>query len=253
MRDLDPVEKVLDGWNVDYEARYYIMQAVEKVVKADDYEQAVKIAAPIIEKSEEQIRLDTTREVNQNYLITKGVEITGLSPFITETIQDNGKELNRTNFIPYVTYNDPGSEDVKMLFNDINGSWFVRINNGPNKLVSRFVVEACLIVDASESGSCRALVVFLKGSTKPLIFWGGIITSTDLRKQTQFQKKGLAMRNRDFYHESFLRALSMCHNVFFLTLPSHAGWNNTPDGKRVFVSAENMIPILSDLFYDVKE
>ena len=248
MRNLDPVEKVLDGWVDNPEAKCYIMNAVKDVLKNNDKEQAVKIAAQIIEQNKNQIRLDTIREVNNNYLVTKGVEITGLSPFITETIQNNGKELNRTNFIPYATYNDSGSEDVKMLFNDINGSWFVRINNGPNKLVSSFVVEACLIVDACASGSCRALVVFLKGSTKPLIFWNGIITSTDLRKQTQFHKKGLAVRNRDYYYESFIRALCMCSNVFFLTLPKHAGWNTTPDGRRVFVSSENMIPVLSDLF-----
>ena len=42
MRNLDPVEKELDGWDINYEARHYIMQAVEKVVKDDDNEQAVK-------------------------------------------------------------------------------------------------------------------------------------------------------------------------------------------------------------------
>lgn len=250
MANLDHVEKTLDSWDVDFEARYQIMQAIENVLKNNDKEQAVKIAAQIMEKEKEQIRHDTIREVNNNSLVTKGVEITGLSPFITETIKNNGQILKRTNFIPYAPYNNPGSEDVKLYFDDINIKWLIRVKNGLPKLVSRFWVEACLIVDASGAGSCRALVVFLKGTTKPLIFWGGVITSKELRNQTQFHKKGLTVRNSDYYYESFIRALCMCSNVFFLTLPKHSGWNTTPDGRRVFVSAENMIPVLSDLFND---
>lgn len=250
MGTLDPVEKVLDGWVDDAEAKYHIMDAVEAVLKNNNQEQAVKIAAQIIEQDKEQIRLDTIREVNSNYLVTKGVEITGLSPFITETININGHILNRTNYIPYSPYNNSGGEDIRLLFDDLNGKWFLRKNNGPSKLVSHFVVEACLIVDASASGSCRALVVFLKGSTKPLIFWSGIITSKELRNQTQYHQRGLSVRNREYYYESFIRALCMCANVFFLTLPQHAGWNTTPEGRRVFVSNENMITVLADLFIE---
>lgn len=248
--DLDPVEKVLDGWDVNVEAKYHIMKAVEKVLNGNDNEQAIKIADQMIEKEKEQIRNDTIREYNNNSLVTKGVEISGMSTFITETISKNGRVLNRTNFIPYVPYNNTGSEDVKLLFNDLNSTWYLRVNNGSNKLVSRFVVEAALIVDAYAPGSCRALVIFLKGGLKPLIFWGGNIEPAAVRKQTQFHQKGLTVRNRDLYYETFIRALCMCNNVFFLTFPNHAGWNTTPDGRKVFVTSENMIPVLSDLFND---
>ncbi|WP_295081715.1 hypothetical protein [Ruminococcus sp.] len=181
------------------------------------------------------------------------MHISKISPFISETISINGVDFNRTNFIPHFIKYDNYSEDVRLYFNDVSAEWLIRVKNGLPKLISRFVVEACLIVDAVGPGSCSALSVFLKGSTKPLIFSEGIITSSDLRKQTQYHQKGLTLRNRDYYYESFIRAICMCNNVFFLTLPKHAGWNNTPDGRRIFVSAENMIPILSDFFYDEKE
>ena len=214
---------------------------------------ATKKAAEMFNSMKAEYHTQTIKECNEMNTAQKVAIISSASPFISETVMKNGQELNRSMIFSTAPINDPVSEEVKLHFDDINYKWLIRKNNGLPKLVSRFFVEAALIVDAYAPGSCRAIVVFLRGGLKPLIFWGGNIEPAAVRIQTQFHQKGLTVRNRDFYHESFLRALCMCPNVFFLTMPKHCGWNTTPDGRRVFVSSENMLPVLADLFYDVKE
>ena len=231
--------KLLDKHNEDLEA----------VSEKKGEEKAVKKFNSI----KAEYRIQAFKEYEEMNTAQKVAIISSASPFISETVMKNGQELNRSMIFSTAPINDPVSEEVKLHFDDINYKWLIRKNNGLPKLVSRFFVDATLIVDAYAPGSCRALVVFLRGGLKPLIFWGGNIEPAAVRIQTQFHQKGLTVRNRDFYHESFLRALCMCPNVFFLTMPKHCGWNTTPDGRRVFVSSENMLPVLADLFYDVKE
>lgn len=231
--------KLLDKHNEDLEA----------VSEKKGEEKAVKKFNSI----KAEYRIQAFKEYEEMNTAQKVAIISSASPFISETVMKNGQELNRSMIFSTAPFNDPVSEEIKIHFDDINYKWLIRKNNGLPKLVSRFFVEAALIVDAYAPGSCRAIVVFLRGGLKPLIFWGGNIEPAAVRKQTQFHQKGLTVRNRDFYHESFLRALCMCPNVFFLTMPKHCGWNTTPDGRRVFVSSENMLPVLADLFYDVKE
>ena len=204
--------------------------------------------AKVLPEIKEKASIEALKQVRAEYRIAEGVKIGGLSPFISETIIVSGEELNRNHFIPDRGINDPLSEDVRLFFDDLTERWLVRIKNGTPKLISHFVVIACLIIDASGPGKCRAFVVFLKGEAKPLIFWKGIIEAAELRKQTQFHKKGLSYARKDLYHESFMRALSMCSSVYFLTLPRHAGWNWTPEGSRIFVDSEMMQPQFEDLF-----
>lgn len=226
-----------------------IMAAIDKSTDSLVNEKTAEVLPEIKEKAS----IEALKRVRAEYRIAEGVKICGLSPFISEAVTDNGEELGRGHFILDKPFYDPLSEDIRLFFDDITERWLVKTKNGNGKLISRFVVTACIIVDASAPGSCRANVIFIKGSPKPLIFWGGTIEPAALRKQTQFHQKGLTVRNRDLYHESFLRALCMCHNVFFLTMPKHCGWNTTPNGERVFVSASNMISVLADLFYEEKE
>lgn len=201
-----------------------------------------------IPEIQEQERENARKLVREEYRLAEGVKVYGLSRFISETVTVNGVELYPNIFIPDRPVDDPISEDVRLYFDDTTEIWLVRVKNGLPKRISRFVVTACLIVDASGPGSCRAYVVFLKGEAKPLIFWEGIIEAAELRKQTQFHKKGLSYARKDLYHESFMRALSMCSSVYFLTLPRHAGWNWTPEGLRIFVDSEMMQPQFEDLF-----
>lgn len=221
-----------------------IMAAINKSADALVNEKIEEFLPVLKEKA----HTDAVRQIRGEYRIAEGLKIYGLSPFISETVTVNGEDLNRNHFIPNRCFNDPLSEDVRLFFDDPYERWIVRVKNGTPKFISRFVVKACLIVDASGPGSCRAYVVFLKGEAKPLIFWKGIIEAAELRKQTQFHKKGLSYARKDLYHESFMRALSMCSSVYFLTLPRHAGWNWTPEGSRFFVDSEMMQPQFEDLF-----
>jgi len=214
---------------------------------------ANQMAQGKLDEMKEELRVEITRDTIKTFLSVKGNEIKRFSPWITERVLADGGELFPSDFIPETIEGDPIHDDVWLYYNDIENKWLLRTKAaGAHKLISRFCVIVVLIVNAYASGCCRALVVFLKGFTKPLIFWEGIISSTELRKQTQFQQKGLTVRNRDYYYESFIRSLSMCKNVFFLTIPSHAGWNVTPDGRRVFVSSSDMIPHLQDLFENME-
>ncbi|WP_303821374.1 hypothetical protein [Ruminococcus flavefaciens] len=234
----------------DLEEIERMKQYADKCVKAEVDARTKQELQNILPEVQKQARDTAVVQVREEELVDKGIAISKLSPFITDRVIINGEELDRTMFIPCTPVIDRSDEEIRLYFDDLHENWLLKRRNVPDKLVSRFVVVACLIVNASGPGSCRAFVVFLKGGGKPLVFWDGIITSTTLRNLTQFHQRGLNIRNKDSYYESFIRALCMCKNVFFLSLPMHAGWNITPEGRRVFVSSENMIPILSDLFFD---
>ena len=220
----------------------------EKRIAENDDAQAKEIVKKQLPEIQEKARANALKQVRKEYRLSKGVKIHDSSPFISETITINGTELNRSHFIPDKVINDPVNEDVKLFFDDQNDRWVVSEKYRLQKPISCFVVVACLIVNASCSGTCMAYVVFLKGEAKPLIFWNGIIDPASLRRQTQFHQKGLSYSRKDLYHESFLRALRMCKVVYFLTLPKHAGWNTTPGGSRIFVHSDMMLPQLNGLF-----
>ncbi len=224
----------------------------KKMLDEYNQEQAAEKVAEMLPAIQEQERENARKLIREEYRLAEGVKIYGLSQFISESVLVNGEELGRGHFILDKPFYDPLSEDIRMFFDDTNDRWLVRVKKGSPKLISRFVVVACLIVDASGPGKCRAFVIFLKGEAKPLIFWDGIIDARNLRRQTQFHQRGLSNGWKDLYHESFLRALSMCKAVSFLTLPRHAGWNATPDGRIIFVSAAMDIPLLGGLFEDGK-
>lgn len=229
------------------------VQAIDKVDKAisqartENLDERIAEQLPAIEKKEHE---KAVIQVRAEYSIATGKTIFKLSPFNSERIYINGLELYRNSFISDRPITDSSFEDTKLYFDDKNERWLLRIKTGSPKLISRFVIVACLIVDASGPGMCRAFIVFLKGEDKPLVFWNGIIDPAELRKHTQFHQKGLSYGRKDLYHESFLRALRMCKAVYFLTLPKHAGWNWTPEGSRVYVDSEMMRPEFEGLFLE---
>ncbi len=222
----------------------YAKGVLDEYKEKDAAEKVNEMLPAIIEREHEKAVI----QVRAEYALADGRRIFGLSPFCSETITVAGEELKRSHFIPDRPVNESISEDNPLYFDDKSDEWRLFVKNGKTKLISRFVVIACLIVDASGPGSCRAYVVFLKGEAKPLFFWDGIIDAPNLRRQTQFHQRGLSYGRKDLYHESFVRALSMCSSVYFLTLPKHAGWNMTPQGLRVFVDSTMMQPEFEDLF-----
>lgn len=232
--DLDEIDKI----------EKYKDKCVEEEV---DKKLQIAIQSKIPEIQEHE-RENAYKNVRSEYRIAEGIKIFDLSPFINETVTVNGEELNRSHFIPKLVFNEPYCEDVKMFFDDYFDTWRVNVKNGISQRISSFVVVGALIINASGPGACRAYVVFLKGESNPLIFWDGNIDSAELCRQTQFHKKGLKYSRKDLYLESFIRALSMCSSVYFLTLPKHAGWNESPDGRLTFVSSQLDVPVLCKLF-----
>ena len=244
-------DEALRQWSyLDAENEYYIRKAHDADVKDEANKIANELAVEKLSEIKKSLELEVTKKAQEAFIAEKGASISKASPFITENVFVNGTMLQRMDFIPNIPTIDPTNEDVFLYYDDIHLRWAVRVKDGRPKIVSRFVVEACLIVNASAPGICLAYLVFLRGRANPLVFWDGIIDPASLRRQTQFLQKGLSYSKKDLYHESFMRALAMCKSVFFLTVPKHAGWNTTLDGRRVFVSNENMISVLSELFND---
>ena len=250
--DADKAEKDLKNIHKYGTANPEEIQRIEEYAqKVREEKQEEAVAAKVSEllpAIQEQERENARKVIREEYRLAEGAKILELSPFISESVTISGKELYPNCFIPDKPFNEPVSEETKLYPDDENDRWLVRVKNGLPKLISRFVVIACLIVDASGPGICRAYVVFLKGEVKPLIFWNGIIDPAELRKQTQFHKKGLSYGTKDLYHQSFLRALRSCKSVYFLSLPKHAGWNIKPDGSMIFVDSAMMKPEFEGLF-----
>ncbi|MBE6877503.1 MAG: hypothetical protein E7496_12495 [Ruminococcus sp.] len=121
--------------------------------------------------------------------------------------------------------------------------------NGNRKFVSNFVVMGVVIVNGTSPGHCKAIVVLLQGKDKPLIFYEGDISPAALRRQTCFFKKGTTI-SREVVCESFIRAVKMCCNVFFLTIPEHSGGNFLEGGVYNYTSALSVIPGLEELYAD---
>lgn len=206
-----------------YDTACILIRDIESEIKARDKQAATEEIAGMMPAVKEAAHNEAVKKVRAEFALADGQRIFGLSAFCSETLTANGLELYYNRFIPDSPVYDPIGEDTRLYFDDQNDKWFVREKNGLSKLISRFVVVGCLIVNASSPGRCQAYVVFLKGRADPLIFWDGIIEPSELRRQTQFHQRGLSYSRKDLYHESFMRALRMCKAVYFLTLPKHAG------------------------------
>ncbi|HOO07909.1 MAG TPA: hypothetical protein PLH83_15705 [Ruminococcus sp.] len=231
------------------------LDVIEKIEEGIERRNQDEIDAKVQQEMEKRLpqlqqleRANACKSVRKEYRLAEGVKFFGLSAFCSETLTANGLELYYNRFIPDSPVYDPIGEDTRLYFDDQNDKWFLREKNGLSKLISRFVVVSCLIVNASGPGKCQAFVVFLKGRADPLIFWDGVIEASELRRQTQFHQRGLSYARKDLYHESFLRALRLCKAVYFLTLPKHAGWNIKPDGSLIFVDSAMMKPEFEGLF-----
>ncbi len=225
--DADKAEKNLQNIHKYGTANPEEIQRIEEYaqkVREEKQEEAVdaKIAEALPEIQERE-RNNAIQQAKAKASQDRGEEIFKLSPFNCVTISVNGEELNQNHFFPTNPVNDPLGDELVLYFDDINERWLVRHHNGIPKIVSRFVIDGCLIINASAPGVCDAYVVFQKGEKKPLVFWNGIIDPAELRRQTQFHKKGLSYARKDLYQESFMRALALCKRVYFLTFPKHPG------------------------------
>lgn len=163
-------ENIEEYGTADIETIDLIKTYADKKVEAEADSKANEKVGELLPAIKEHAYIDAVKQVRSEFIIAEGVRIYGLLPFISETITFNGEQYDRNHFIPDRVINDPVNEEVRLYFDDTNDKWLVNVKNGLPKLISRFVVVACLIVDDSGPGMCRALVIFLKGEAKPLIF-----------------------------------------------------------------------------------
>ncbi len=125
--------------------------------KSEEMEKAVDAkVSELLPAIQEQERENARKVIREEYRLAEGVKIYGLSQFISESVTIDGEELFPNNFIPDRPVNESISEDNPLYFDDKSDEWRLFVKNGKTKLISRFVVIACLIVDASGPGSCRA-------------------------------------------------------------------------------------------------
>ena len=97
---------------------------------------------------------------------------------------------------------------------------------------------------------CYATLVFVKGKSSPLVFFDGDFSEKNIITELELEDKSL--KNK-YVAEAFRRSLMLCPYVFFFPILSHAGWNITPDGLRIFVSSALDVPLLGRLFGDEKK
>lgn len=225
-------------------------QLVEKHKK----ELEVKAAELAKEKAEdlfiaqkEEYRLEVIKEISMANITKKAASISRSSPYITETVFIDEKELSGSEFILDTFRSYPIYEDFQLIYNGYSHEYQLLYKNGKRKFISVFVVIACVIVNATGLGKCRAIVVCLQGVDVPLIFYGGDISPSAIRRQTRFCQKGLKVSS-EVYCASFIEAIRRCANVFFLTIPEHTGRNLLQGGGYDYTSSLSVIPGLEELY-----
>lgn len=233
--DLDVIELIESYADKNVEAKAEVLSEQKAEEKFQD--------------KKEEYCLEIRKEVREEYRINKGVEITRLSPFISESVEVNGRIISRAECVHDIAKRNPLYSEKRLEYNPYNEHWQLIYNSRGPTFVSNVVVTACLIVNATEPGTFYALLVFIKGRSSPLIFIEGNFSTHNIMAQLQLDDTSL---NEKWVAEAFRRSLCMCSYVLFLTLPKHAGWNITPDGSCVFVSSELMFQGLETLFNNKK-
>ena len=225
-------------------------QLVEKHIKeleARSEDLAKEKAEDLFIAQKEEYRLEVIKEINTANIMDKAAEISRSSLYITETVVIDGNELSGSEFILDTFRKGPLYEDVQLIYNEYSREYQLLYRNGKRKFISVFVVVACVIVNATGLGKCRAIVVCLQGVDVPLIFYGGDISPSAIRRQTRFCQKGLKISS-EVYCASFIEAIRRCANVFFLTIPEHTGRNLLQGGGYDYTSSLSVIPGLEELY-----
>lgn len=223
-------------------------QELERLIGKMADERAEEISEKYFNAQKEEYRIEIIQEINAANIKVKAAEISRNSPYITETVFIDGKELHRADFIAETPGRYPLYEDVQLICNS-NYEYQLLYKNGKRKYVSDFVVVACIIVNATGPGCCKAIIVYIRGVETPLIFEGGDISLSELRRQTQFLNNGLNIPG-EVYLASFKQAISKCSNVFFLTIPELPGMNLMQDGRYDYTSSLSVMPGLEKLYSD---
>lgn len=232
----------------------------QKAAELDKYieNEANKLAAEkaeiVLNENKEQYQLEVLKQFQEDGIKKKAMKLSSASPLISDTYNLNGYEFFTDEFIPDSVVTDPIYENNILVKNQYSLE-YQEVNNktGKRSFVWKEDVTLVLICNPISVGKCEAIVVYLNGKEKPLVFPNGEVTLEVFRRQTAFARKGINVSVQKHF-ESFLRSLRECPNKKFLTIPKHAGGVTLPNGVTTYISAESVIPGLEDLFpIEVKE
>ena len=215
-------------------------------------ERSVQLAKTMEEERfnahKEELQLEVLQQLQAEGIRKEGVELSSLSPLISDTYIVDGITLLPDDFIPDSVETDPLYEDSILVKNQYSLE-YQEVNNktGKRKLAWKKSVTLILIANPTAVGKSEDIAVYLKGRKRPLLFKNGDISEEEFKRQTPFTRKGRNVSVRKQF-ESFLLDLRECPNKKFLMIPKHAGGVTLPNGITTYISADSVIPGLEDLF-----
>lgn len=219
-------------------------EELEKIINEEAEKRAVTLAEEKFNEKQEKLKGDIENELSQKYAVQKCSEISPDFSFASTKKFVDGQLLSRNDFINYLIKNDPIYYDKQLVFNSFNNNWELLCKKS-RKFISGVRVSCCWILNATGPGACLAFIIYIFGRDRPLIFIGGNLSTHDIINELEQENISL---HTQWVAEAFRRSLYACSNVWFLTIPNHAGWNLLPDGKRRFISSENRPKGMDRLF-----
>ncbi len=236
---------VANGDDYDY---IKLMDKHNAEVKSKAEEIANNLAEELFDSRKEQYKLDVIKQMHEEEINKKGLELTSSSPLISDTYTVDGVELQACDYIPDTVATAPLYEETFLNKNEYSLEYQeINRNTGKRKFVWKNTTTLVLIANPTAVGKCEDIVVYLKDNKKPLIFHNGEITEESFRRHTTFARKGRNVSVRKQY-EGFLLDLRECPNKKFLTIPKHTGGITLPTGVVTYISSASVIPGLEEVF-----
>ena len=200
---------------------------------------------------EQKLRLDIQAEETEKNRKQCKADTTPVKQFHFDTVSFGEKTYDSREYIHPLLYKFSPNSDKELRRNPYNGNWELHFRTKGPQFISAVNVVTCLIVNASGPGTCEALVIYIKGRDRPLIFKDGNLGTQRIMTLLQLEETSL---NSKWVAEAFRRSLRDCYNISFLFIPRHAGGNILPDGSLTYVSSINVLPGMESLYpTEIKE
>ncbi|SHM65235.1 hypothetical protein SAMN04487860_1098 [Ruminococcus flavefaciens] len=220
----------------------YVKAEIEKGVleKVDDAKKKALC------EQEEELKLKLQREAEEDNKKKVKPNLRCIKPLIHDTVSFVDQTYDGRDYVIPNVGKYSRSYDKELRKNPYGGDWELTYNTKGPRFISSVNVATCLIVNASGPGICDALVIFLRGRDKPIVFAGGNLSDTRIINALQLEDT--APEKRNWVAAAFRASLRDCDDISFLDIPQHAGGNMLRDGKFVYVSSFNVYPGTEALF-----
>ncbi|MGN0622145.1 MAG: hypothetical protein ACI4I9_09785 [Porcipelethomonas sp.] len=174
------------GCGCDIELASQKEKELHKIIEEEAEALAVSLAEEKFQDKKETFELEVIEKVNAANSAKKVAGISRKSSYVTENILADGKEIHVYDFIQKIAGYYPQYDGNQLMFYVCASEYQLLHKNGKREFVSNFVVDACIIVNATGLGSCEAIVIYIRGKDVPLIFNKGDISPSAVRRQTLF-------------------------------------------------------------------